>query len=161
MSSSYGSAEVGARPLQHRSKGSALLLSSIVTFVAVGAVLFVSITDLRPADLFSKTIQFSNGEQAELSQRDFVPLSRHGGTVNSKQAKNQIAGLYAAAGMEMRVHRSRQQQLAQVNSGLKNKQQHHHKDARYTNVSSLACFFTLSCSSFFPCFVSGDVFVGT
>ena len=111
----YGAAVLAERPAERRTRTSPALLVSLGMCVAVAAVLFISNMDSRPAELFSRTIQFSNGQRAELSRRDFVPLSRDGASSTSKQARHEIAGLYAAAGMEMRVHNKyRQQELAQV-----------------------------------------------
>jgi hypothetical protein len=94
----------------------ALAVASMALCAAFAAVLFVSYVDSQPSALFSETIQFSNGQQAELSRHDFVPLSRNGARPDSLQARHQMAGLYEAAGVRMKdpTPASRQQELAEV-----------------------------------------------
>ena len=94
----------------------ALTVASLALCAAVAAVLFVSNIDSKPSALFSETIQFSNGHQAELSRHDFVPLSRNGASPDSLEARHQMAGLYQAAGVRMKdpTPASRQQELAEV-----------------------------------------------
>ena len=117
MTGIYGSAGESERPMQQRNQSATVLLAFLGTFVVVAAVLFVY-NSPQQTDLYSTTIQFSNGQRAELSRRDFVPLSRNSQRVESKQARDEMAGLYAAAGMAMRVRQSRQQELAQVHGNL-------------------------------------------
>jgi hypothetical protein len=104
-------------PAQSASQSSrALAVASLALFAAVAAVLFISNVDSEPSALFSETIQFSNGQQAELSRHDFVPLSRNGPSPNSLQARRQMASLFQAAGVRMKASppASRQQELAEV-----------------------------------------------
>ena len=116
LSGVYGTAAAEERAAERRSQSASAFIVTLAMVAAVATVLLISSTNSRPTDLFSQTIQFSNGQRAELSRKDFVPLSMDGNSADTKQARTEIAGLYAAAGMEMRVHRSRQQELAQVRS---------------------------------------------
>jgi hypothetical protein len=107
---------VPTEPTLSAKSSKALTVAFLALCVSIAAVIFVSNVDSQPSALFSETIQFSNGQQAELSRHDFVPLSRNGKRPDSLQAQHQMAGLYQAAGVRMKdpTPAFRQQELAEV-----------------------------------------------